>query len=171
MANMTMQHRRPRKFGSGPAGWILSRFAAQTFDVRTYRLCRRVFMFHHFPEELDGALTISFGRPTSTTSRAPSPHLSLRSRKPATRNSRTEAIFSKALPKLEFKYAEIHVDETVRDIDPASIRKFATGRRRYPVPMDRSRQRGIERGPHRTGRRLVLQAQSRQRHLRLARAC
>ncbi|MBK9316772.1 MAG: hypothetical protein IPM55_21380, partial [Acidobacteria bacterium] len=22
------------------------------FDVRTYRLCRRVLMFHHFPEEL-----------------------------------------------------------------------------------------------------------------------
>jgi hypothetical protein len=25
-----------------------------TFDVRTYRLCRRVLMFHHFPEELAG---------------------------------------------------------------------------------------------------------------------
>jgi hypothetical protein len=26
-----------------------------TFDVRTYRLCRRILMFHHFPDELGGA--------------------------------------------------------------------------------------------------------------------
>ena len=25
------------------------------FEVRTYRLCRRVLMFHHFPEESTGA--------------------------------------------------------------------------------------------------------------------
>src|SRR5262249_5603927 len=25
-----------------------------TFDIRTYRFCRRILMFHHFPEELGG---------------------------------------------------------------------------------------------------------------------
>src|SRR5262249_46443429 len=32
-----------------------SQFRA-TFDVRTYRLCRRVLMFHHFPNELAGTV-------------------------------------------------------------------------------------------------------------------
>jgi Salmonella virulence plasmid 65kDa B protein len=27
-----------------------------TFDIRTYRLCRRVLMFHHFPDELNGTV-------------------------------------------------------------------------------------------------------------------
>ena len=32
-----------------------------TFDIRTYRLCRRVLMFHHFPDELNG--TVGLSRP------------------------------------------------------------------------------------------------------------
>ena len=40
------------------------------FEVRTYRLCRRVLMFHHFPDELE-TRTTSCARPSSGIARPP----------------------------------------------------------------------------------------------------
>ena len=42
----------PRASGSWPARSDPFSAYRSGFEIRTYRLCRRVLMFHHFPEEL-----------------------------------------------------------------------------------------------------------------------
>ena len=49
--------------------------------------------------------------------------------------------FRKSLPKLEFRYTEVQVDETVHEIDPESIKNLALRRRWRPISMGRPRQR------------------------------
>ena len=98
-----------------------------TFEVRTYRLCRRVLMFHHFPDELGGVAdylvrSTDFEyteNPIATfiTSVTQSGYV----RKP------DGAYLKKSLPKLEFKYTEAHVDETVHEVDKNSIENLPYG--------------------------------------------
>jgi len=98
-----------------------------TFDVRTYRLCRRVLMFHHFPDELGGttdylvrstdfeykeSAVASFIASISQVGYAQQPD---------------HSYFRKALPKLEFKYTDVRVDETVNEIDADSVRNLPYG--------------------------------------------
>ena len=61
------------------------------FEVRTYRLCRRVLMFHHFPEELgtESCLVRSTAFHYAKSRSAPS---SRESCSPATGARRTAAI-------------------------------------------------------------------------------
>jgi hypothetical protein len=104
-----------------------------TFDVRTYRLCRRVLMFHHFPDELKlpdeqigpkDYLVRSTDFEYKETSVA-SFITSITQAGYARREDRT--YFKKILPKLEFKYTEVRVDETVHEVDPESIKNLPYG--------------------------------------------
>ncbi|HEX2084511.1 MAG TPA: SpvB/TcaC N-terminal domain-containing protein [Solirubrobacteraceae bacterium] len=97
------------------------------FEVRTYRLCRRALMFHHFPEEPDvganrlvAALELGYAeRPTMTQL------TSVRSRgyKPREGGGHT----SHALPPLELRYAPVEVDQTVREPPPETIENLPAG--------------------------------------------
>ena len=98
-----------------------------TFDVRTYRLCRRVLMFHHFPEELNGTQDYLV-RSTDFDYKEGSVASFIAS---ITQSGYTQqaggSYFKKTLPKLEFKYTDVQVNETVHEIDSESVRNLPYG--------------------------------------------
>jgi RHS repeat-associated protein len=98
-----------------------------TFDIRTYRLCRRVLMFHHFPDELNG--TVDYLVRSTDLAYNETPVASfISSVTQAGYTQQANGTYLKgALPKLEFQYTEVQIDETVRDIDPESIRNLLNG--------------------------------------------
>ncbi len=99
----------------------------ETFEVRTYRLCRRVLMFHHFPDELNG-IEDYLVRSTDFAYKESAVASFIASITQAGYAQQPDgSYFRKALPKLEFKYTEVHVDETIREIDPESIENLPQG--------------------------------------------
>ena len=115
-----------------------------TFEVRTYRLCRRVLMFHQFPSDPSVGtdclvrstdLTHVSGPPGDPTQPFYS-YLSSVSQSGYTRNG-TGGYLSKAYPPVEFTYTEAVIDETVRDLDPASQMNLPNG-------LDGSRYRWVD---------------------------
>lgn len=104
------------------------------FEVRTYRLCQRVLMFHHFPEE-EGVgqdclvrstdFTYSFEEdPTS----ARNPIFSfLISVNQSGYKRQPGGYLKKSLPPLEFEYTEPTIDETLHEIDPESLENLPYG--------------------------------------------
>jgi RHS repeat-associated protein len=103
-----------------------SRFRS-TFEIRTYRLCRRVLMFHHFPEELGGTADYLV-RSTDLEYKGGSVASFISS---ATRAGYVQqpdrSYLRKALPQVEFKYTEVQIDETVHEIDSESLKNLPYG--------------------------------------------
>jgi RHS repeat-associated protein len=110
------------------------------FEVRTYRLCQRVLMFHHFPEEkeLDGTevgkdclvrstdFTYSYEQNPSDV-RNPIYSFLLSATQTGYKRNPAGGYIQKSLPPLEFTYSEATIDETVRDIDPDSLENLPYG--------------------------------------------
>jgi hypothetical protein len=98
-----------------------------TFDIRTYRLCRRALMFHHFPDEPGGTADYLV-RSTDFAYKEGSVASFIAS---VTQSGYTQqpdqSYLKKSLPKLEFKYTEVRVDETVHEIDAESIKNLPYG--------------------------------------------
>jgi RHS repeat-associated protein len=113
-----------------------------TFEVRTYRLCRRALMFHHIPS--GGGLTgydglvrsteFTYGQTSSAafiTQVAQSGYLPL----PSAANQNT--FTKKSLPPLEFDYSRSPLDDRpgtpfqdnfeLQDIDPDSLENLPVG--------------------------------------------
>jgi RHS repeat-associated protein len=105
--------------------WIVrqdpfSRYRAG-FEVRTYRLCRRVLMFHHFPKELD---TPDCLVRTTEVDYEETPIASFIT-------SATQSGFvrqgdgtylKRSLPKIEFDYSHRpQVQQEVKEVDPAKL--------------------------------------------------
>jgi RHS repeat-associated protein len=98
------------------------------FEVRTYRRCQRVLMFHHFPEEpgvgADCLVTSTDLAYASTggsgmTSVASVTHTGYR---------RTDSGYRCAsLPPLEMRYSEPVVGTEVRDLDPEALANLPAG--------------------------------------------
>ena len=90
------------------------------FEVRTYRLCRRVLMFHHFPDEL-GTLdylvraTEFAYRETPIASFVTAVTQSGFVRQP------NGTYLKRSLPPLEFEYNQAQVQQDVREVDPDSL--------------------------------------------------
>jgi RHS repeat-associated protein len=102
-----------------------SRYRA-CFEIRTYRLCRRVLMFHHFAEELGTpdylVRSTEFNhKEGSIASFISSVTQSGYARQP------DGTYLKKSLPKLEFTYSEAKVDETVQEIDSESVKNLPYG--------------------------------------------
>lgn len=108
------------------------------FEVRTYRLCRRVLMFHHFPNEAyvgrdclvrstnfrydskaDLAGLADVQNPVYSRLRAVS-QLGYK-RQPS------GGYVHKKLPPLEFTYSEPGIDEKVRELHPESLESLPEG--------------------------------------------
>jgi RHS repeat-associated protein len=114
-----------------------------TFEVRTYRLCRRVLMFHHFDKETNVGLNCLV-RSTDLLHSAPPPdptqpfYSFLLSAKQTgyTRTSPTTYLWN-SLPSLDFEYTQAEIDETVRDVDPESLKNI-------PAGLDGSRYRWVD---------------------------
>ncbi|MFZ3573375.1 SpvB/TcaC N-terminal domain-containing protein [Streptomyces sp. BH097] len=93
------------------------------FEIRTYRLCHRILMFHHFKDEpgvgenclvrsteLTYAQSATASFLTSVTSRGYAPGLE-----------------PHALPPLEFEYSAARISDVLRDLDEVSARNLPDG--------------------------------------------
>lgn len=98
------------------------------FEVRTYRLCRRALMFHHFPEDPNVGVNCLVRSTDLAHALAPpadpsQPFYSylLSVTQSGYRRSGADSYLSDSLPPLEFQYTYATVDETVREADPESL--------------------------------------------------
>lgn len=101
------------------------------FEMRTYRLCRRVLMFHHFPDEL--GVKDYLVRATEFAYQ-PSPVASFISRVTQSGYVRRDsgAYLKKSLPPLEFGYSQVPGPEKlsrqpIRDVDADSLENLTIG--------------------------------------------
>ena len=109
-------HRRPDPFSTCRPG----------FEVRTYRLCRRVLMFHHFLGEPGVGCdclvrSIDFGYATSPVA---SFLVSVTQR--GYRRDGTGYI-CRSMPTVEFGYSEAVIDDTIHDVDAGTLENLPTG--------------------------------------------
>jgi len=115
-----------------------------TFELRTYRLCRRVLMFHNFPQEENvGAdclvRSTDFGHVSTPPTDPSQPFYSYLLSATQTGYSRdgNGGYVSSSLPPVGFTYTEAVVDETVYDVDPDSLANLPSG-------IDSSRYRWVD---------------------------
>ncbi|MBE9128306.1 MULTISPECIES: SpvB/TcaC N-terminal domain-containing protein [unclassified Coleofasciculus] len=105
------------------------------FEVRTYRLCQRVLMFHHFPEEagvgedcLVRSLDFTYSYEQNPSNfRNPIYSLLLSVKQTGYKRNPEGGYIQKSLPPLEFSYSEANIDETVREVEPASLENLPQG--------------------------------------------
>lgn len=115
---------RPDPFSSYRAG----------FEVRTYRLCQRILLFHHFRGEaqvgidcLVQSIDLRYSHDVAPTDPRNAVYAFLVA-VGRTRYQRDGAGYlSRTLPPLEFTYTEARVDDIVRDIEPDSIDNLPIG--------------------------------------------
>ena len=143
------------------------------FEVRTYRLCQRVLMFHHFPDDptpgsrkgYDGLVrstdfTYSYEQDPARPRAIPVYSFLLSVTQTGYQREAGGGYLTASLPPLEFEYTDA----------PSCRTTLQRGRRREPgEPARRAGRRGYQwvdlrrrravRHPDRAGRRLVLQAQ------------
>lgn len=115
-----------------------------TFEVRTYRLCRRVLMFHNFPQEQNVGADclvrstdfVHVSTPPADPSQPFYSYLLSATQTGYTPNG-SGGYISNSLPPVEFTYTEAVVDETVYDVDPDSLANLPSG-------IDGSRYRWVD---------------------------
>jgi RHS repeat-associated protein len=96
------------------------------FDVRTYRLCERVLMFHHFPDELG---TDDYLVRSTEFRYNESPIASFITEITQSGYVRmTDGTYlKKSLPPLEFVYSQATIQEKIQEIDAASLENLPIG--------------------------------------------
>ena len=96
------------------------------FEVRTYRLCRRVLMFHHFPDEL-GTPDYLVRSTEFTFSELPiASFITGVVQSGYTRRS-DGTYLKKSLPPLELGYTQAVINSEVHTVDPASLENLPNG--------------------------------------------
>jgi RHS repeat-associated protein len=90
------------------------------FDVRTYRLCRRVMMFHHFPDEL-GVPDYLVRATEFRYQETPIASFITSVTQSGYRRRPNGAYLKRSLPSLDFDYSEATVQQEVREVDPESL--------------------------------------------------
>jgi RHS repeat-associated protein len=110
-----------------------------TFDIRTYRLCQRILMFHHFPPGENGDSGYDgLVRSTDFTYDQQDPLSALIGNPVATKlisvtqtgykwDTTAQSYLKKSFPPLEFTYSEAQIDPTVRTIEPQSLQNLPAG--------------------------------------------
>ena len=105
------------------------------FEVRSYRLCQRVLMFHHFPDE-PGVGANCLVRSTDftysyeedpTNARNPIFSFLLSVSQSGYRRLENGSYLKKSLPPLEFEYTQPTVHEEAQEVDPASLENLPYG--------------------------------------------
>jgi len=97
------------------------------FEVRTYRLCRRVLMFHHFPAE-DGVGVDCLVRSTDlghTQNEAAGAFLTSVEDRGYRRSG--AGYLMRSLPPAEFGYTQATMDGSPHDVDPESLLNLPAG--------------------------------------------
>ena len=102
------------------------------FEIRTYRLCRRVLMFHHFPEELGGEPCLV--RSTAFEYReTPIGSFLARVVQSGHRRCREGRNLTRSLPPLDLLYTANPLEDAdftgyrLRDVDPTDIANLPAG--------------------------------------------
>lgn len=104
------------------------------FEIRTYRLCRRALMFHHFQNEPDVGLnclvrstdfTYSPAAPPADTTQAFYSFLS--SVTQTAWRSSGAGYLTGPMPPVDFSYSAATIDETVRDLSADSLQNLPYG--------------------------------------------
>ncbi len=105
------------------------------FEVRTYRLCRRVLMFHHFPGEQDVGLnclvrstdfSYSSEKDLANTQNPIFSYLLAATQTGYKRNN-DSGYLAKSLPPVEFEYTRAIIDETIYEVDLKSVENLPYG--------------------------------------------
>jgi len=110
------------------------------FEIRTYRLCRRLLMFHHFPEEptvgrdcLVAATELAYGPAGGDLDKGLS---CLRAVTHARFRRRTGGYLRKALPAVEFDYSPPVLSGEVREMPAESLENLPQGLAAIPGWID-----------------------------------
>jgi len=96
------------------------------FEIRTYRLCRGILMFHHFPDELG---TPDYLVRSTSFSYDESPIASFVT---AITHSgfvlqNDGTYLKKSLPPLQFEYSQAVLDNQIKEVDPKSLENLPYG--------------------------------------------
>jgi RHS repeat-associated protein len=101
------------------------------FEVRTYRLCQRVLMFHHIPNlsnDIEGYEGLVRSTDFAYSHERDRIYTFLRSAtQTGYRGNSVDGYSPKSLPPLEFTYSEPLIDETVHEVDPRSLENLPEG--------------------------------------------
>lgn len=104
------------------------------FEVRTYRICQRVLMFHHFPDEgcVERDCLVRSTDFTYSNERNPSdvrnPTYTFLEAVTQTGYRRNNGGYEKrSLPPVEFEYSEPFVQDKVEEVDPQSLENLPIG--------------------------------------------
>lgn len=104
-----------------------------TFEVRGYRLCQRVLMFHHFKQEANVGLSclvrstdLVYSPPPADPTQPIYSYL-VSVQQTGYRRDGAGGYIATSLPPLEFQYSEALIDETVRDADRAALENLPVG--------------------------------------------
>lgn len=104
------------------------------FEVRTYRLCQRVLMFHHFKNEDIGANCLvrstefEYSCETQPNDVTNPIYSFIESAKQIAYQRQDDGTYARRpLPPLTFEYAECKISDTIRDVDPASLENLPYG--------------------------------------------
>lgn len=104
-----------------------------SFEIRTYRLCQRVLMFHHFPDEPDVGVnclvrSTDFTYAYEAEGAKPNPIHTVLTSVTQTGCKKIGGIYEKkSLPPLEFEYSQPKIDETLKTVDPESLENLPYG--------------------------------------------
>lgn len=106
------------------------------FEVRTYRLCQRALMFHHFPEELG---TDDYLVRATEFKYAESPLASFINEVTQSGYVRRPdgTYLKKSLPPVEFEYSQAVIDDRIQEIDAESLENL-------PYGLDDTRYRWVD---------------------------
>jgi len=90
------------------------------FDIRTYRLCRQVLMFHHFAGELGTPDYLVRGTEFAYSEGATASFITSVTQSGYIRQS-DGSYLKRSLPRLDLQYSAAVVQSDVREVDPASL--------------------------------------------------
>ncbi|MDZ4853662.1 MAG: SpvB/TcaC N-terminal domain-containing protein [Nitrospirota bacterium] len=104
------------------------------FEIRTYRLCQRVLMFHHFPTEsevgadcLVRSTDFNYSYEESPTDARNPIFSTLLSVSQSGYKRQGVGYLKKSLPPVEFQYAEPNIDGAIQDVDADSLENLPYG--------------------------------------------
>ncbi|MBX3320840.1 MAG: hypothetical protein KF890_13230, partial [Nitrospira sp.] len=104
------------------------------FEVRTYRLCQRVLMFHHFPGEdnveancLVRSTDFTYSHEQDPTSVRNPVYTFLREVSQSGYRRENGAYLTRSLPPVEFEYTQPTVQELVEEVAPECVANLPVG--------------------------------------------
>ena len=104
------------------------------FEVRTYRLCQRVLMFHHFPNEpgvgancLVRSTDFTYSEVDPTHAQNPVFAFLLSVTHTGYKSTSAGEYLAKSLPPVEFTYSQPVISADVREVESASLEQLPSG--------------------------------------------